>query len=157
MYFGINTISSKSKYTWKDMIGDGKNGSAFVYYKSSSTRTIRKLLSRSHCDVVYLYHSGTGFIAKGITDSRWEKTNADNNYVELRVSLRFVWALPYCSEWANKAPRANDINRRMNTKKKFRGRMFTVSEEVANVIDDIARQKHAFPAQAGAGSGAGVP
>ena len=146
MYFGINTISSQSnnEHTWKDMVGDGKNGNAFVYYRPSSRRTIGELLSRPHCDVVYLYHSGIGFIAKGITDSRWKKTQADNNYVELSVSLSFDWALPCCSVWANKAPRANDINRRMNSRETFRHRKFRVSEEMANVIDDIARQNSVF-------------
>jgi len=121
---------------WKDMLGDMKKGKAAAYYGRKGT-----ICNISKNNTVYLYHTGIGVIAKGTATDNYRKTNFGNDpEEEFYVPLDFDWAVPQ-EEWGKKAVPPSEINSRLNTGHKFRQTTFAVSEQMAKVIDEIAKGK----------------
>ncbi|MDE2742545.1 MAG: hypothetical protein OXI58_13215 [Gemmatimonadota bacterium] len=127
-FFIVNTNRSYMPDVWKDMINNGK---ASAYYSNKNA-----ICRVSRGSVVYLYHTGVGIIAKGHATSNYEEAGE-----EFYVPLRFDWALRDQSEWDEKAPKAWEINRKIDSSYRFRQTVFSISENMAKAIDDIYCQE----------------
>lgn len=135
-FFIVNTNITWMASAWKDMLGDMKKGKAAAYYGRKGT-----ICNISKNNTVYLYHTGIGVIAKGTATDNYRKTNFGNDpEEEFYVPLDFDWAVPQ-EEWGKKAVRPSEINSRLNTGHRFRQTTFAVSEQMAKVIDEIAKGK----------------
>ena len=132
-HFIVNTNRSYMDTAWKDMLCDGRKGKASAW--GDRKWAICNIPKKS---IVYLYHTGVGIIAKGITTDSY-KTADYENYVdnEYYVPLNFEWAVAR-HDWNEMAVRAWQINAQLNSGHKFRPTVFTVSEEMAQAIDMIA-------------------
>lgn len=141
-YFVANTNGTWEPDVWKDMIGDGRTGKAAAYYdRKHAITNIPKGAT------VFLYHTGTGIVAKGHSKSDFQKTRFhDAPDEEFYVPLEFEWALSKEEEWGNLAPTARDINQTLQTGHRFRQTVFSISEEMADAIDRIAKKKGQAPA-----------
>ena len=133
-FFIVNTNKTYMPDAWKDML---KTGKASAYYGRKSS--VCRISNRSH---VYLYHTGVGVIASGIATSGYEKTDyeGDENE-EFFVPLKFDWSLPEESHWEAKAPKAWEINGKWDSSYRFRQTVWTITQEMANGIDDLAKEK----------------
>ena len=138
MCIGVQTIVTRPDHeaTWHEMIGDGVVGKAFVYYSRNSRRSINRVAASS---VVYIYHTDVGFIGKGEVRAEWEETVVDDGNVKLSVPLKYIWALPGQTEW-ERVVKARQINDRMQSTYRFRHRVFKVRNDLADTIDEIARE-----------------
>ncbi|MCY4305723.1 MAG: hypothetical protein OXC62_13245 [Aestuariivita sp.] len=133
-FFIVNTNKTYMPDAWKDML---KTGKASAYYgRKSSVCRIEK-----GCRV-YLYHTGVGVIARGMATSDYEKTayEGDANE-EFFVPLKFDWSLSEESQWERKAPKAWEINGKWDSGYKFRQTVWAITQEMANGIDDLAKEK----------------
>ena len=129
--FIVNTNKAYMEDAWKSMLGNSK---ASAYYdRKYSVTGIQK------GDRVYLYHTGEGVIAKGVATGGHKKTdiNSDSDE-EFYVSLDFSkgWVLDNSDDW-KKAPKAWQINQKLNTGHRFRQTVFSISEEMAEAMDKI--------------------
>ena len=131
-FFIVNTNRSYMSDAWKDMIDKCK---ASAYY--GRKESIRKILKNS---IVYLYHTGTGVIAKGTARSDYAATDYDGDRdEEYYVPLRFDWYLRE-REWGI-APKAREINKQMKSGHRFRQTAFSISEDMAKAINNIYEMK----------------
>ena len=134
-YFVVNTNKTYMENAWMDMLGNLKIGKASAYYDRKHSICIPQ------GSVVYLYHTQTGVIAKGITTATHKKTNYDGDEdAEFYVPLDYDWALEE-KEWARKAPAAWEINKKLNTSHRFRQTVFMITKSMAEAIDSIATEK----------------
>ena len=91
--------------------------------------------------IIYLYHTGIGVIAKGkATDSFRKKAFGDDIDEEFYIPLDFEWAVPK-EDWDGKAIPPRQINSRLNSGHRFRQTAFAISDDMANTIDNIAKEK----------------
>ena len=60
---------------------------------------------------------------------------------EFFVPLDFEWALWEENQWEDRAVSALEINSRLGAGHRFRHTVFTVSEEMAEVIEQIVEEK----------------
>ena len=142
-YFVVNTNKTYMPDAWKDMLsvdsetGEAtESGKAAAYY--SRKYPIGNIPKRS---TVFLYHTGVGVIAKGISASRRQKADFRGDQdEEYFVPLKFDWAIR-ADQWDDLAPKAREINRRLNTGHRFRQTVFAIGQEMADAIEDIARNK----------------
>ena len=136
-HFIVNTNSSYMDTAWQDMLGDRREGKASAW--GDRKWAICNIPQKS---IVYLYHTGVGVIAKGMTTDSYQMTDyeqyVDNEYY---VPLNFEWAIARC-DWQQKAVKAWQINALLNAGHKFRNTVFTVSEEMAQAIDTIAEENN---------------
>ena len=134
-YFVVNTNKTYRQSAWRDMLGDLKTGKASAYYDRKHSICIPK------SSVVYLYHTQTGVIAKGVTTATYKKTNYDGDEdAEYYVPLDYLWALGE-NEWGRKAVTAREINNKMNTSHRFRQTVFALTKLMAEAIDSISTEK----------------
>ena len=129
-YIIVNTNATWMEDAWESMLGEGK-ASAYYDRKYSITR-IKK------GDLVYLYHTAVGVIAKGTAKSGYEKAAVGGDPdEEFYIPLDFSggWKL-YKEKW-EMAPNAGQINRRLESRHRFRQTVFSVSKEMAETIDTI--------------------
>ncbi len=132
--FIVNTCVRYCADCWADMIGDGKNGKAMAYgARASSIENI------SRDSEIYLYHSGTGVIAKGRATSAPEYIKTDGQD-ECFVDLKFDWAHNDV-DWHNLAVTAWEINSQLSSSHKFMNTVFRISDEMALAINGIHRRK----------------
>ncbi len=116
-------------YDWRR-----KNGKAVAYGdRASSIENITQNFE------VYLYHSGTGVIAKGRATSAPEYNNT-NGEDECFVDLKFDWA-HIDVDWHNLAVTAWEINCRLSSSHKFMQTVFRISDEMALAINNIHKRK----------------
>lgn len=87
--------------------------------------------------VVYLYHSGTGVIAKGraVGNPQYVE-HEDENDIECYVDLEFEWAHEQ-EEWENFAVPPWEINQALGAGYTFMQTVFRISEEMSEVIDNL--------------------
>ena len=134
-YFIVNTNKTYMPDAWMDMLNNRLTGKASAYYdrKHSICRIPRD-------SSVYLYHTGVGVIAKGVAtaDSQMADYQGDEN-AEFYVPLNFSWTLDE-DEWSRRAPKAWQINRRMNSSYRFRQTVFSVTQDMAEAIDFIFQE-----------------
>ena len=134
-YFIVNTNETRMPGVWKDMIDDCSLGKAAAYY--GRKRTVSRIPRDA---TVFLYHTGTGVIAKGKATSGFRKTSyKGDDGEEFYVPLQFDWALSE-DRW-QQAPSAWDINRKRQTGHRFRQTVFAIGEAMANAIDEIHKEK----------------
>ena len=135
-FFIVNTNKTWEPDAWKDMINDSSTGKASAYYgrKNSICRI-------SKGDTVYLYHTSVGIIAKGIATSTYKKTDwGSDKDEEFFVELKFSWVIDE-KEWDTKTPRAWEMNKKWNYSHRFRPTVLSITQDMANGIDDIAKEK----------------
>lgn len=136
--FIVNTNRTWMESAWKDMLGDGNKGKAAAYYDRKWA--VCRIQVNS---VIYLYHTSVGVIAKGkATDSYKMKAYDGDNDAEFYIPLDFEWSVPH-EDWSEKAISPGEINSRLNSGHKFRRPAFTISNEMAQAIDEIAEEKRA--------------
>ena len=129
-YFIVNTNKKYDPNAWQSMLNNNK---ASAY---GTSKWIVWQISKS--SIVYLYHKGVGVIAKGKAKETYLK-----NDEEFYVPLEIDWKLEDEKEWADKAPTAREINDEMNSGHRFRPIVFSISKEMAEAIDKIAKDKGA--------------
>ena len=96
----------------------------------------------SHLGLLYLYHTGVGVIASGIATSDYKVTDyeGDENE-EFFIPLKFRWALSDECQWDAKTPKSWEINEKCNSSHKFRQTVFAITQDMADAIDSIAKEK----------------
>ena len=129
-YFIVNTNKKYDPNAWQSMLNNNK---ASAY--GTSKWTVWQI---SKSSFVYLYHKGVGVIAKGKAKETYLK-----NDEEFYVPLEIDWKLEDEKEWDDKAPKAWEINQKMNSGHRFRPIVFAISKEMAEVIDEIAKRRGA--------------
>ena len=135
-YFIVNTNKTYMSNVWKDMLNDHSTGKAAAYYdrKISVCRILKGFR-------VYLYHTGVGVIASGVATSGYEKADYESDKdAEFFVPLEFDWVVDE-SQWDAKAPKAREINRRLNSGHRFRQTAFAITKDMTDSIDSIAKEK----------------
>ena len=131
-YFIVNTNRTYMESAWRDMLGDYRNGKASAYYDRKHS-----ISNISEGSIVYLYHTQTGVIAKGITTAEHQETSYDGDEnEEFYVPLDLCWALAE-DRWCEEAVTAREINRNLNTSHRFRKTVFMISKRMAEEIDSI--------------------
>jgi hypothetical protein len=86
---------------------------------------------------VYLYHTGIGIIAKGITTGPFQKTNFESNVdEEFFVPLKFSWKLDNKADWG-RSVKAWEINKALGEGNRFRQTCFGMSKEMADAINQL--------------------
>ena len=135
-YFVVNTNLTYMQNAWRDMLGDFKTGKASAYYdRKNSIRYI------SQGSFVYLYHTQTGVIAKGVATAPYQQINYDGDEdAEFYVPIDFEWTLQQ-DEWDTKAVTAREINETLNTSHRFRQTVFSITKCMAEAIDFILTEK----------------
>ena len=115
------------------MIADGHEGKASAY-GDKKWRVCRIPKGA----IVFLYHvgEGGGVIARGTAISGFQQTE---DKTEFYVPLKFDWALQE-DQW-RKAPKAREINRRLQTGHKFRPPVWEIGRRMADAIDSIAKEE----------------
>ena len=131
--FIVNTNKTYMPDVWEEMISEQK---ASAYYDRKYS--INNIPSQSR---VYLYHTGVGVIAKGISKStRQINDEGEHKGEEFFVSLDFEWKLEK-DEWNVKAPTPREINYKLNSGHRFRQTVFAIPSEMAKAIDSIFEKK----------------
>lgn len=142
-YFVVNTNKTYMPYAWKDMLSvDSETGEAAELGKAAAYYSrkypIGNIPKRS---TVFLYHTGVGVIAKGTSTNHREKADFHGDQdEEYFVPLKFDWALRE-DQWNHLAPKAREINRRLDSGHRFRQTVFAIGQEMADAIEDIAKNK----------------
>ena len=116
-----------------------------IAVKSAAYHDRRWAISRiPQGDVVFLYHTGVGVIAKGKATSGYKIADFNRNEgEEFHVPLEFYWSLEE-DQWGQ-APTAADINQELECGPyTFRRTVFAIGKEMARTIDDIANEKGVF-------------
>jgi len=128
--FIVNTNRTYMPEAWKEMLNDGSAGfaSAYAHRRHSIDRI-------AEGNIVYLYHTRVGVIAKATASGSCKKSENVFSF-----PLRFDWALLEESTW-NKAPMAWEINGRLGAGYRFFGTVIEISQEMARVIDEIYNQR----------------
>ena len=135
-YYIVNTNASYMKTAYESMLGNLQSGKASAYYDKK--RAVARIPKNA---IVYLYHTGTGVIAKGQSTSSYEKTDHNENTdEEFYVPLEFEWAIPK-ENWNEFAVAAWQINTKLNSGYRFRQTAFSITEEMAQTIDEIHDEK----------------
>lgn len=132
-YYIVNTNKTWMEDAYKDMLDNQK--AAAYYDRKWSISNIRK------GDTVYLYHTGVGVIAcgKAIDDYKSTEINGDPDE-EFFIPLKIEWKIDPISE-QKMAVAAWEINEKMQSGHRFRLTVFSISEDMANVIDDLRKEK----------------
>jgi hypothetical protein len=129
----VNTNAREDPDAWRDMLSAPK---AAAYY--GSKETVARIPKGS---VVYLYHTSTGVIAKGMTTDTCKKADFDGDPdAEFYVPLSLEWKLDDPNTW-DRAVTASEIKHKLNAYHPFRGTAFSISDEMAAAIDDIWKGK----------------
>lgn len=133
-YFIVNTNRTYDSNAWQSMLNNNK---ASAY--GTRRWTVWQI---SESSLVYLYHTGVGVIAKGKAKGTYLK-NDEDEYGEFYVPLEIDWKLEDETEWPDKAPKAWEINHEMKSGHRFRQTVFSISKEMAEAIDKIAKRRGA--------------
>ena len=137
-YFVVNTNRTHMPRVWREMLGDRVTGKAATYYDRRWAIT-----GIPRDAIVFLYHTRVGVIAKGRSKSTFQRAdfNGDED-AEFYVPLEFQWALKK-RNWEERAPTAAQINGMLCAGHRFMQAVFAISEEMADAIDQIARENGA--------------
>ena len=135
-HFIVNTNSAWMESAWNEMLGTREEGKASAYYGRK-----RSICNISANSIIYLYHTGVGVIAKGKAADSFKKAPCgDDVDEEFYVPLDFEWAVDQ-DDWDRQAIPAGEINSRLDAGHRFRQTVFSVSEKMAQVIDELAEEK----------------
>ncbi len=135
-YFIVNTNHTYMESAWASMLGNLEEGRASAYYDRKYA--ICNIPKKS---TVYLYHTGTGVIAKGIATDFYRTADYDDDAdEEYYVPLNFSWAVDQAN-WNEYAVCAWEINAALDAGHRFRQTVFSVSHEMAEAIDAIFLEK----------------
>ena len=134
-YYIVNTNASYMPNAWEEMIGDRETGKAAAYYDRKEA-----VCGIQRGDKVYLYHTGTGVIAKGEAMSGFQVGNGEHGEEEYHVPLKFEWIYGQ-DEWESKTPTAWEVNQRLGSGHRFRQTVFSIDQKMAVKIDEIAEEK----------------
>ena len=126
-YFIVNTNKTYMADGWKHMF-DKSRAAAW----GNRRWDIMKIKSN---DLVYLYHTGVGVIAKGKAISNYQDKDE-----EFFVPLKFDWTVEP-ERWSIHAVKPWEINSKLGSGYKFRQTVFSISEHMVNAIDDIKSSK----------------
>ena len=129
-FFIVNTCARYMDEGWSHMIR-GNRAAAW----GNRAKGIERITRNS---VVYLYHSGTGVIAKGTATTNHEYE--DENGIECFVNLKFEWAHEQ-EEWADFAVPPWEINQALGAGNRFQQAVFSPSEKMSEVIDILHKRK----------------
>ena len=127
----VNTNLTWSKTSYREMLD---NSIAAAYgERKYGIENLKK------GDIVFLYHNGIGVIAYGkvISNKYKSRYNKDLRAEEYYVDLSFDWAIDPDAE-PNKAIKAWQINRKLNTQHAFRQTIFSIRQKMADVIRELA-------------------
>lgn len=127
--FVVNTNIAYSKTNYKDMLT--KNRAAAYGDKRFGIERIK------NGDLVLLYHSGTGIVAIGKAKGKVQKDEKNEEYW---ISVVFSWKIDPDLE-RNRAIHAWEINSKLNTTYAFRNTVFSISQEIYDIIINIAQNK----------------
>ena len=133
-YYIVNTNKTWMEEAYKDMLDSQK--AAAYYDRKWSVGNIRK------GDTVYLYHTGVGIIAcgKAIDDYKSKEINGDPDE-EFFIPLKLEWKIDPVSE-QKMAVAAWEINEKMQSGHRFRLTVFSITEDMANVINELRKEKY---------------
>jgi len=135
--YGVNTNSRANPDAWRQMLAGSK---AAAYYDRKEA--VANIPAGS---VIYLYHTGIGVIAKGVTTDTCKKADFDGDPdEEFYVPLAMEWKLDDPNTWG-RAVTAFEIKDKMNAYHPFRGTRFTISHEMAAAIDELWKGKQTPP------------
>lgn len=132
-YFIVNTNITWSKKNYKEMLKQEK--AAAYYQRKKSIESINK------GDTIFLYHTGVGVIAygKAIDSNRMQDIDGEKDG-EYYIKLKFDWMVNPDSE-PDKAVKAWEINSKLNSRHSFRHAVFSISEDMAELIKKLAKKK----------------
>ena len=128
-HFIVNTCRKYFPLAYQDML---KNEKAAAY---GDRRHAVSGIKRG--DAVFLYHSQIGVIAFGKALDGYKDDSANEEYY---VPLKFDWRIDPNIE-PQRAVTASEINQKLNSKYPFMKAVWSISEEMAQVIQDIAALK----------------
>ena len=128
-YYIVNTCRKYDPLAYQDMLTKEK-ASAYGD-RRHAVREIKK------GDSVFLYHSQVGVIAFGKALEGYKEDSANEEYY---VPLKFDWRINPSIE-PQRAVTASEINHKLNSKYPFIKAVWSISEEMAQVIQDIAALK----------------
>lgn len=128
-YYMVNTCRKYDPLAYQDMLTKEK-ASAYGD-RRHAVREIKK------GDSVFLYHSQVGVIAFGKALDGYKEDSANEEY---SVPLKFDWRINPSIE-PQRAVTASEINHKLNSKYPFIKAVWSISEEMAQVIQDIAALK----------------
>ena len=135
-FFIVNTNRTYMGPAWKTMLGNMTTGRASAYYDRKFS-----ICNIPRNSIIYLYHTHVGVVAKGkSTDSFGREDYEGDKDAEYYVPLDFHWAVNE-EDWATDAVGPWEINSRLKTGHRFRQTVFGIPEQMANAIDDIAKEK----------------
>ncbi len=135
-YFIVNTNKTYMPNVWEDMLNDCSTGKAAAYYDRKYS--VCRISKGSR---VYLYHTGVGVIASGVATSGYAKADyPPDKDAEFFVPLEFDWAVDE-NQWAEKAPKAWEINKKLESSHRFRKTAFEITKDMADAIECIAKEK----------------
>lgn len=132
-FFIVNTNKTWMDSAYQDMLSNNK---ASAYYdRKSAITNIKKN------DVVYLYHTGVGIIARGKATGNYLTSNVNTDIdEEFYIPLSFDWAInPTNTSQGSVA--AWEINAELKSGHRFRQTVFSITKEMADVIDTLRKTK----------------
>ena len=134
-FFIVNTNSSYMEDAWRNMIS-GHKAAAYYNRKYAVTGITRG-------STVFLYHNVVGIIAKGRATSSYKKADyGDDADEEYYIPLQMSWAVDDPAEWTHRAVPPGEINKRLASGHRFRQTAFSISEDMAKVIDNIWSERN---------------
>ncbi len=133
--FIVNTNYSYMEGAWKEMIS-GHKAAAYYDRKYAVTGVTRG-------SIVYLYHNRVGVIAKGRATSSYKSADYDGDVdEEYYIPLEMSWAVNDPANWSTRAVPPWEINKRLASGYRFRQTAFSISEDMAKVIDNIWSERN---------------
>ena len=92
----------------------------------------------SRNSIVFLYHNRVGVIAKGRATSTYKSAAYENDPdEEYYIPLQMSWAVDNPAEWPVRIVPPWEINKRLESGHRFRQTAFSISEDMAKVIDNV--------------------
>jgi hypothetical protein len=132
-YFIVNTNITWSQSNYKEMLNQEK--AAGYYDRKYGISNIKK------GDTVFLYHTGVGIVAYGKTIDTFKMADADGNKdEEYYIKLKFDWKIDPDTE-SNRAVKSWEINDKLKSGYRFRQTVFSVSEDMAEIIKELSKTK----------------
>ncbi len=132
-YYIVNTNKTWMADAYIDMLANQK---AAAYYDRKWSIT-----NISKNDTVYLYHTGVGIIACGKAKDNYKSKEIDGDPdEEFYIPLKLEWKIDPILE-RSMAIAAWKINERMQSGYRFRQTVFSITEDMANVINELRKDK----------------
>lgn len=132
-YFIVNTNITWSKTNYKEMLTNEK--AAAYEDKKYGISNIKK------GDTVFLYHTAVGIVAYGKAIDSYKMDDVNGNKdEEYYINLKFDWKIDPDIE-RDKAVKSWEINDKLKSGYKFRPPVFSIPENMAKIIIELAKTK----------------